>query len=175
MGKYETITAKQVEFIEKLKGERVHGALYVQTQLNSYGIESVNELTRAGASNIIGVLLLEPKVEKALETAFTAPKKVTVNAEGLYRNAEGQYIKVVRSKNSGNLYAKRLQYAQGDKKGSFVYEPGLIFTIEPHQKVTLEEGLKFSGKIGFCCMCGRTLTAKASVEAGIGPICSSKF
>lgn len=28
---------------------------------------------------------------------------------------------------------------------------------------------------GICCVCGRTLTDPKSIEAGIGPICASKF
>jgi len=172
MGVYKTATVKQVEFIERLMQERQNGAMYVETQTHG---KPLLEIGSVQASNIIGVLLNEPKVEKALAQSFSNDKKVTVTGEGLYRNDEGVYIKVQCSKTSGKLYAKRLHFAHGDKKGSFVYESGLIFTLLPEHKVTLEEGIQFSGQIGFCCMCGRTLRAKDSVAAGIGPICATKF
>lgn len=38
------------------------------------------------------------------------------------------------------------------------------------------EGVKQISKLtGNCCMCGRTLTNEASIEDGIGPICSGKM
>lgn len=169
---FKLATEKQVQFIEKLVAERQHGAMYVTTQI---GDKPLAQIGSVEASNIIGVLLNEPKTETALLKAYGPKKTIKVAGEGLYRNDEGVFIKVQQSKTSGNLYAKRLQYFEGAKKGSFVYEAGLIYTLRPEHKVTLEQGILFSGQVGFCCMCGRTLTAKSSVDAGIGPICSSKF
>ena len=171
MSAFKTATVKQVEFIEKLMGERVHGATYVQTQLDSLKVATIAEVSSHTASNIIGVLLNEAKTEKAMAQQ-AKPKPVSVE-EGLYRNDDGVTIKVQRSKTSGKCYGKKL--VVGKEKGTFVYEPGLIYTLRPEHKMTLEDGLAFSGKIGFCCMCGRTLMKKESVEAGIGPICATKF
>lgn len=39
----------------------------------------------------------------------------------------------------------------------------------------LQAAMKFGKLSGRCCSCGRELTDPASVEAGIGPICASKF
>ena len=36
-------------------------------------------------------------------------------------------------------------------------------------------GDAFGRKFGHCCCCGRELTAEGSVEAGIGPICATKW
>lgn len=35
--------------------------------------------------------------------------------------------------------------------------------------------IAFGHKVGRCCICSRTLTDPQSIEAGIGPICASKF
>ena len=51
---------RQIAFIESLMKTRKNGALYVGTQLDSYGIDSLSALTSSAASNIIGVLLNEP-------------------------------------------------------------------------------------------------------------------
>jgi hypothetical protein len=37
-----------------------------------------------------------------------------------------------------------------------------------------EAAKAYGRRTGTCCCCGRTLTAHASIEAGIGPICASK-
>ena len=43
-------------------------------------------------------------------------------------------------------------------------------------KETMIEALKKEGiKTGICCCCGRVLTNKNSIAAGIGPICSSRL
>ena len=39
----------------------------------------------------------------------------------------------------------------------------------------LEQAVAYGRKFGSCCACGRTLTNHASIEAGIGPICGSRF
>ena len=57
---------KQVAFIEKLAAERVGGTLYVKTQCNAWKVDCVEKLSGLAASNVIGVLLKEPKKEQML-------------------------------------------------------------------------------------------------------------
>jgi hypothetical protein len=67
---------------------------------------------------------------------------------------------------SGRPYAKRL-YADG-----FDYDRGGIRRIaEAGRKMTLDEAKSY----GVCCRCGAVLTDERSIEAGIGPVCASKF
>lgn len=42
-------------------------------------------------------------------------------------------------------------------------------------KMTLEDAIAKGKTVGFCIVCGKTLTKTESVEAGIGPICAKKF
>lgn len=167
---FKIATAKQIEFIERLASERKNGHLYVETQVGS---KPLAEIGSVQASNIIGVLLNEPKMESVMAKSFGPKTSVTVDKSGLYRNDEGHFIKVQQSKTTGNFYALKL--VPVGKKGAFVYEKGLIYSLTPDMKVTLEQGVNYSQQMGFCCMCGRTLTAKESVDAGIGPICAKKF
>lgn len=91
---------------------------------------------------------------------------------------EGMYwfgtrvVRVVTS-DEGHLYAKPFD----EETGKFGYERGLIGQMrrEGARRMTLEEGTEYSRKVGKCCVCARTLTRKSSIEAGIGPICASKF
>lgn len=39
----------------------------------------------------------------------------------------------------------------------------------------LEQAVAYGKRTGRCCLCNRTLTNKASIDAGIGPICASNF
>jgi hypothetical protein len=36
-------------------------------------------------------------------------------------------------------------------------------------------GMTYCQEVGRCCVCGRTLTVKGSIEAGIGPVCARKW
>lgn len=179
-------SAKQVSFIATLAAERVNGALYVQTQLAACKVSAVEALSSSQASNIIGVLLNEPKGKTA---APAAPAKVKVTVgEGFYIDTEDRIFQVVQGKNG--LYAKVLEvksigtcggceHCDGEdacqkSKGKFVYAPGAIKESGEWIVLTKDIAIATSKKFGSCCICGRTLSAKTSVEAGIGPICAGK-
>lgn len=109
------------------------------------------------------------------ESVSSAPKKaerVHPTEEGCYwltRNGDRIPVNVSRSKSSGYLFAE-LWNGQ-----SFVYEKGLIFKLDASDMMTLDEAQEFGKKYGRCMRCKRTLTKKASIDAGIGPVCASKF
>lgn len=93
--------------------------------------------------------------------------------EGMYR-MDGAIFKVqVAHHGSGKPYAKRL--VQDGETWSFEYAPGAIRTLHSGHRLTLEQAKEFGALYGTCCVCGRTLTNEASIEAGIGPICAGKF
>jgi hypothetical protein len=75
---------------------------------------------------------------------------------------------------SGRQYAKVLVKYDDDSWG-FEIARGVIFKLRPEHKMSLEDAKKFGALYGTCCVCGRTLTNEESIEAGIGPICASKF
>lgn len=91
----------------------------------------------------------------------------------IYKVASGRIYKVQAGKESGNLYAKVL-----GKSGRFDYEPGAIHDLradDTREVISIVDAIEFGHRFGTCICCSRTLTAGKSVEAGIGPVCSSKW
>ena len=60
----------------------------------------------------------------------------------------------------------------GKKKARYEYAPGAFRALDASNKIALERANELSLQIGVCAQCGRTLTAKESVQRGIGPICA---
>lgn len=87
--------------------------------------------------------------------------------EGLH-SVDGAVFKVQTSK-SGNRYANRLVGTSWD------YEPGAIRLLSADTLMSLDEAKAYGKDTGVCCCCGKTLTNPESIEAGIGPVCASKF
>ena len=139
---------KQVAFLTTLVSERVYeGAVEFAT------------LTSAEASNLIGQLLQAPR-----KSGSASPR---ITEEGVYQNAEGDIFRVQRSRESGNLYAKRLNVFEG----GFVYEQGGLRNIKPSDRLSVEQAKALGVQYGFCVVCGILLTDPKSVEQGIGPVC----
>jgi hypothetical protein len=89
--------------------------------------------------------------------------------EGFYALSEDEIYMVVRSK-VGRLYAK---INSGD--GRWDYAAGAITKLEPKMRMDLDAAKKYGQETGQCLVCGRTLTNPDSIEAGIGPVCASRF
>ena len=139
---------KQVSFLTTLVSERVYE-----------GAVEFASLSSAEASALIGQLLNAPRKSGA---SFER-----VSEEGMYRNAEGDIYRVQTSRESGNLYAKRLDVFEG----GFVYEPGAIRKVKPSDRLSVAEAKALGVQYGFCIVCGILLTDPKSVEQGIGPVC----
>jgi len=121
--------------------------------------ETIDDLTfthaRLALDFLFGASLLpQPAVEQV--------------TEGIYLR-EGVVYKVQAARGLGNLYAKVLEGKR------FEYAAGAIRDLRPEHKMTLEQAEEYGARYGVCCQCGRTLTKKESVDAGIGPICAGKF
>ena len=170
------ISEKQIKFIETLASERVNGKTYVETQVATYKGKTLETITSKAASDIIGVLLKEPKVAKM--AAASGPKNF-VKEIGMYTGSDGNLYKVQESKwNPGKFYAKRLVLhtnSEGVSYGKFEYDPSGMKKISPESKMALGEAVAYGQKFGVCCNCGATLTDPNSIAAGIGPICAGKF
>jgi hypothetical protein len=142
------VSEKQIAFLSTLASERIH----------EFAIDFAT-LTSGEASNLITSLLASPrKVGGSVER---------VSEEGMYRNAEGDIFRVQRSRESGNLYAKKLDILDG----GFIYVQGAIRLIKPSDRLSVEEAKALGVQYGFCIVCGILLTDPKSVEQGIGPIC----
>lgn len=118
-------------------------------------------LTSAEASNLISQLLAMPKLVSANR----------VTEQGVYRTPSGTIYRVQASRESVNLYAKRLNAVTA----KFEYEAGALRNIKPADKMTLAEAKAFGVETGICCVCGAFLTDPNSVAEGIGPVCASRF
>lgn len=124
--------------------------------------------TTRSASHVIDYLMSLPrKAEGSAPAATEVP-------EGMHR-LNGKVFKVQRAVHgSGNLYAKQL-VRQDEERWTFDYAPGVIRNLSEDTAMTLEEAKEFGALYGTCCVCARTLTNEESIEAGIGPVCASKF
>jgi len=145
-------TSGQISYIRSLNDQA--GTILSESDIKA--------ITFADASKTIDML-------KAAKN--NAPKASTTNAvtEGMYKVGE-RIFKVQAAKSTGNLYAKELI------EGSFEYVAGAISIVRSKGiRMTLDEAKEYGKRTGQCCQCGRTLTVKESIEAGIGPICAGKF
>lgn len=100
---------------------------------------------------------------------------------------EGDAYKIVWNKSQTKKYAMKLYiqptWGKNGKtlKGTWVYDSGSIFKLQPEHKMSKEVADNYATStlekygVAFCCVCGKKLTAKESVSAGIGPVCSSKL
>lgn len=87
-----------------------------------------------------------------------------VTEVGFYLHDEVVY-KVVASKTSGRLYAKKVT-ARG-----FEYDGGAIFKLAASEKMTAEEVRVWSRTTGICANCSAELSDPVSVEIGLGTHC----
>lgn len=109
-----------------------------------------------------------PALAQLIADASSAP----VTEPGMYRKPNGVIFRVKWNKEKTHLYGQRLK--ENDyygKKLSFEFAPGVMKELTMGMRMSLEEAKEYGKKIGSCCVCGRTLTAATSIEAGIGPIC----
>lgn len=169
-------TPKQVGFIQRLLDEKV-----VPTDAADRLRERISQgtLTKDIASPSIEWLLAQPR--KPLDPATLS--RVPVTEPGIYEHNEKIY-KVVRSKTSGNLYAKvltmtigeakRLTAAGSTVKADYVYAPGAFREIDASNRITGARAEELSIVFNSCIVCGRHLKAADSVRRGIGPVCAGK-
>ena len=144
-------TPKQVAFIKSLMEQK-------SVPADSVDFDS---LTKSGASITIESLL-----------AMATPKAATVEAleVGMYVR-DGEIYRVQKSRETGNLYAKHLD----SETLKFAYAPGIVKTLTPADKMSLEVAKAWGLQTGTCCVCARTLTDPESVEQGIGPVCAGRL
>lgn len=150
-------TSGQKRFIASLNEQIIDpGYKITEADINSVTFAEVND-----------VLDLLKKIIAAEKEENKATKQETVTA-GMYK-VGNRIFKVQKARQGSHHYAKEL------KDGSFEYAPGAMRVIKAEHRMTLDEAKAYGKETGQCCQCGRELTVKESIEAGIGPICASKF
>lgn len=96
---------------------------------------------------------------------------------GMYRLDDGTIVRVYLGQQSGKMLAKRLvETPEEQHTHEYEYMGLAVRFVKPDTaRLSLEEAKKFGRMTGTCCVCARRLDNPESVEAGIGPVCASKF
>lgn len=129
-------------------------------------------MSKADASRMIERLIGERDRTRAAVKAErqTAPVQADIS-EGFYRSADGNIFQVVQARHGSHFLAKILDR----DTGKFEYAGAAKRFVKADQRMTLEEAQEYGKQTGRCMVCGRLLQRKESIEAGIGPICASRF
>lgn len=145
---------------------------YIQSLAHRKGFtlpESIDSLTKSSASRMIETLLSMKDAPKQIATPANNTVATPQVTEGMYTVGD-RIFKVQAARGSGNLYAKELI----DK--SFEYVQGAITIVRREGiRMTIDQAAAYGKATGQCCVCSRELTVQASIDAGIGPVCASKF
>ena len=158
---------KQVSFATALIQKKQDGLETLNHYLYNRKVKTIEELSRADVSAIINTLKNSANKE--------VPCKITTDDVGAYLLDETIYS-IREGKQSGRLQV--WSYNAGAEKYlrvNSVDEKEVLAKVEPTDKLTLENAIKYSAQTGICCHCGRTLTQLRSVAGGIGPICAKRY
>lgn len=83
---------------------------------------------------------------------------------------------IVYSVRQVNKESKRLRaYEFNHEYRKWVVNFRIINEIKPEERLTLKQASEFGAQTGCCCHCGRTLTVRKSIVAGMGKICASRY
>ena len=175
-------TDKQVALIAKLAQEKAWESVL-----------SGNEFERVfDASTGSGKFIGKREASACIDALFACPRRPAPAGEakaqleeGVYVMPDGCVVKVQANKAKTNLYAKRWVEIRGERlldhdgetrvQGEWEYAPGVIRSIKPEMRMTLDEAKAFILRYGQCARCARRLKAAESVERGIGPVCVKYF
>lgn len=145
-------------------------------------VASRGALTVGQTKGVLNCIKAELRKTAAVESGERRADDGQALEPGIYVTAEG-IVKVQQNRRKSNVYAlvwtsingERLNLDDEHVNGEWSYAPGLILSLKPEQKMTLDEAKHFTLVFGQCPRCGRTLKAADSVEAGIGPVCVKYF
>lgn len=128
---------------------------------------ATNRAARIANAVEVDLAPIRAMFETAVQNGYKKP---------IYRAADLVISRAPMSgKNPGALYVKT---TEDEYLGKLV---GTTYTGKPAPALTAiamdpkGEAIKYGQRTGRCSCCGRELTAEASIEAGIGPICAEKW
>lgn len=147
-------TDAQIKFLRSLLIEKIEDA-----EKSAAAVEWLDshQLSKATASTKISEYKAMPSVRRAADLD-----------EGMYK-VGGEIFKVYFTQ-AGHITTKQLTEEGFEYTGR-----APLSMIRPEHRMTLDEAKAYGKVTGTCCNCGRLLTNEESIEAGIGPICASKF
>lgn len=144
---------RQVSFVETLFRDR-----QVPDEVREAVEAKARVLTPGDFSKVIDVLLTLPKV--ALPTL----------EPGTYQDGD-VIFRVQVSKQSGKPYAKVWDGHKGWNYDGNAYRAHAATA----EQVPLERAIEIGCATGHCVVCARDLSDPLSVEAGIGPVCVTRY
>lgn len=151
-------TEAQINFLIKLLAEKIEDPA---KSLDAIKWVNEHKLSKATASAKITEYMAMPTVRKA----FSSTPELD---EGMYK--VGDDIFKVYHTQAGHIATKQLTEDGFEYTGR---KP--LAMIKPEHRMTLDQAKEYGKVTGTCCNCGRLLTNEDSIEAGIGPVCASKF
>lgn len=155
-------TERQVSFAQTLVKTKENGQELLANVLQSKGVHSLEQLSRADVSAIIN----------SLKSAKEVPMQI---------NEVGAYLfdGVVYSVRQSNESRKWSVWTYDSNSQKFSRNDSatkdVLKKLQPTDRLTLELAIKYSAQVGLCVHCGRTLTVLKSVAGGIGPICAKRY
>lgn len=191
-------SAKQTDLIKRLATERVWAPTPDSTPDALKAIGWIDQV-------LMDEAVESWQASKGIDHLFASPKAQAAAApaaeleSGMYRVGETIY-KVYRAVHgSGRMCAKELVVGwtceghestdgpignvtycdgtcrSGEVTATFEYRGLATRFVTADARMSLEDAKAFGAIYGVCCQCGATLTAEASIEAGIGPVCAGKI
>ena len=158
-------TERQVSFAQSLILSKEGGQEMLANVLQSRKALSLEQLSRSDVSAIINGLKVAPELSVSIKISEVGAYLL----DGvIYSIRQGRESKKWQVWTYSSIESK---YARLPKDE----EVAILKKIQPADRLTLENAIKYSVQTGICCHCGRTLTQLKSVTGGIGPICAKKY
>ena len=159
----------QISYLSALMAKR-EWPTYLTPRADIEARLSEGTLDGRTASRIIDALKGAP-----LDTKGGSADMVATLSVGMYRTADGTMYRVHESRESGRLYAKRMEWDMlTESKPRFEYDKGAVYRLTRADRMSVEDARAWGVLTGVCCVCGAFLTDAKSVERGIGPVCEGK-
>lgn len=156
---------KQVNFMWSLVAEREFVNEELEAEIEN---EIIDGVSKSRASGLIRYMLGLPR---RAAVAPSPDNTEPVTETGVYEH-NGEVYRVVESKSTGNLYAKKL--VNIGPKWKFTYAPGAMAFLKSSQRMTEAQAANFGRRTGSCVICARTLTNPDSIAYGLGPVCRTR-
>jgi len=159
-------TEKQISYATSLIQKKEGGLDTLNHYLYNRKVNSIEQLDRKDVSEIIAQLQRTPN--KAVP--------ITITEVGAYL-LDGTIYSIrmgVQSK-KWQVWSYDKQFGKYLREPNKVKEDSILEKVQPTDRLTLENAIKYSVQTGICCHCGRTLTVLKSVAGGIGPICAKRY
>lgn len=173
------LSVKQFDLIRKLAAQKpawpvFAGGTYqaecdtVATVTDPAVTADTVEVEKRDASKAIDFLI------NSVKTTRPGASEAELEA-GMYRRADGRIYKVQRAVHGSGMMTCKLLVVDGHGSAHFEYQGLATRFVSADERMTLEQAKEFGAIYGVCCQCGATLTDETSIEAGIGPVCASRF